>query len=283
MKKEIANTKNNTIKGENTMNTTITMEALNKLTKAELIKLAMEAFLLVLPNKMLKPAMIQAILEEQANTKEIAEELAEDELTNKKKNVTVKEIVCCGTGRRPKDLFGYKKENYTAMVERMKAGVKWLVDTKGVTKFITGGAQGWDQLLFWAVNAVKREPQYASIKNVLYLPMRDQDCKWASTGLFGRAEYNLMLKYADDINYVTYKDSQASYKEIVDAMMARNHAMVNDSTYVFACYPDDSWKKVDTKGGTAECLRYAYDHKRDTIIMDTATLNSRIYNFSQLQ
>lgn len=176
-------------------------------------------------------------------------------------------ITCCGTGRRPKNLFGYKKENYLPIIEKMKKGVRWLYDEKGVRKFITGGAQGWDQLLFWAVNAVKRDPKYSDIINSVYIPFKGQELKWSADGLFGKREYRLILKLADEVKYITNFDNTSSYKDIVDAMMSRNHAMVNDSDYVFGCYQDDSWILPETKGGTSECLKYSVNNDKDIIIL----------------
>ena len=190
--------------------------------------------------------------------------------------------VCCGTGRRPKDLYGYEKNNYLPMVEKMKKAVIWFYETKDVRTFITGGAQGWDQLLFWAVNAVKRDTSYSDIKNIVYVPMKGQDFKWSADGLFGKKEYQLMLKYADEVKYITEINNTASYKEIVDAMMGRNHAMVNDSDYVFGCFPDDTWFNPATKSGTAECLRYAYNKRVDTTIMYHNTGVSKFYEFSKI-
>lgn len=206
--------------------------------------------------------------------------VAQDVVVEEKAEESFK--VCCGTGRRPKDLFGYEKENYLPMMEKMKAGVKWFYDHKNVRKFISGGAQGWDQLLFWAVNAVKREAVYSNIVNAVYLPMHGQELKWAAEGLFSKKEYLLMVSMADEVKYVTDIDNTANYKQIIDAMMARNHAMVNDSDYVFGCYCDDTWFKKDTKGGTAECLRYAYEKKVDTAIMYYPAMTTKIYNFSTL-
>lgn len=176
-------------------------------------------------------------------------------------------ITCCGTGRRPKYLFGYQKENYLPIIEKMKKGVRWLYDEKGVRKFITGGAQGWDQLLFWAVNAVKRDPKYSDIVNSVYIPFRGQELKWSANGLFGKREYYLILKLADEVKHITNFDNTSSYKDIVDAMMSRNHAMVNDSDYVFGCYQDDSWILPETKGGTSECLKYSVNNDKDIIIL----------------
>ena len=204
-------------------------------------------------------------------------------------NGTINNIItCCGTGRRPKNLFGYEKNNYLPIIEKMKKGVRWLYDEKGVRKFITGGAQGWDQLLFWAVNAVKREPNYSDVINSVYIPFKGQELKWSADGLFGKREYYLILKMADEIKYITNFDNTSSYKDIVDAMMSRNHAMVNDSNYVFGCYQDDSWILPETKGGTSECLKYSVNNDKDIIIlyfsnMSTKYMNAQNTNYGALK
>lgn len=284
-----------TNKEDNTMNTTMnetTNEAtqvnldLSSFCKSGIRTLLAKDFNVVMSDSQFKKTRKEDLIKEYEGWKDTMK-IDMDPVVNKPEEVVEEKAeesfkVCCGTGRRPKDLFGYEKENYLPMMEKMKAGVKWFYDHKNVRKFISGGAQGWDQLLFWAVNAVKREAAYSNIINAVYLPMHGQELKWAAEGLFSKKEYLLMVSMADEVKYVTDIDNTANYKQIIDAMMARNHAMVNDSDYVFGCYCDDTWFKKDTKGGTAECLRYAYEKKVDTAIMYYPAMTTKIYNFSTL-
>lgn len=123
----------------------------------------------------------------------------------------------------------------------------------GYKRFISGGAQGFDQLAFRAVSLVKEK--HPDIQNIMYVPFRGQERQWLPFGYFGKDEYQKMLLSADEVYYVVDKEL-TEYKSIVGALHARNHAMVDASDKVLALYPDDDWQ--EHKGGTCECMRYAY-------------------------
>lgn len=158
----------------------------------------------------------------------------------------------CFTGSRPSKLCGYTHESYVILVDYVMNLCESYIQ-KGYTTFITGGAQGFDQLAFWAVNKLKRK--YPNIKNVVYVPYKGQERRWRKLGLFGQDEYNLMLKLADDIVYLNNELQDQS--AIINALFNRNHAMVDASDLMIALYADNTWSLSDTKGGTAECMRYA--------------------------
>lgn len=162
----------------------------------------------------------------------------------------------CFTGRRPKDLYGYNHDAYIPMVEAIKRELRILI-AQGYTKFITGGAQGFDQLAFWAVNSLKQKEGY-NIQNIVYVPFEGQEMQWKETGLFSQKEYNLMLKLADGIKTLRVIDRTNKY-EVTKALYSRNHDMVDDSDLVFGLFPDYSWLNKEVKSGTAECLRYAHN------------------------
>lgn len=82
--------------------------------------------------------------------------------------------VCCFTGRRPKDLYGYDKNLYIPMVDALKRDILMLHQKYNMSTFITGGAQGFDQLAFWAVNALKRD-MGLNIRNIIYVPFKGQE------------------------------------------------------------------------------------------------------------
>lgn len=159
--------------------------------------------------------------------------------------------VMCFTGRRPKDLCWYVTEKYNGFVS-------WCADflyqrfyvEKGVRTFITGGAQGIDQLMFWAVELMKRRYKLTDVKNVVFA-VAGQHLKWAKDGAFSQEQYRQMLRTADILCYV----SGGSIKALFD----RNHLMCDWSDIVLGVYPDDTW--TSNKGGTSECLRYATNDK----------------------
>lgn len=171
------------------------------------------------------------------------------------------EKTLCFTGRRPKDLFGYDKSKYIPLVNALTQELEYFYKI-GYRKFISGGAQGFDQLAFWAVNRLKQK--YKDIKNILYIPFPKQECKWLENGLFSQSEYRLMISMADEVIYCTPNLNIliASKLDINIAMHKRNHDMVDSSSLVFGLYPTDLWQNKYTKGGTAECLRYAKDKNK---------------------
>lgn len=180
-----------------------------------------------------------------------------------------KEPACCFTGRRPKDLFGYDRNQYFPLVNALKDNVRSLYHT-GYRVFISGGAQGVDQLAFWAVNALKRD-EHLPILNVCYLPFPGQEHRWAKTGLFSQTDYKNMLEYADQYLFVTSSVNMDDKGAVVKALHTRNHAMVDDTDYCIGVYPNQDWRV--SKGGTAECLKYVESQHKSAYILSPITLS----------
>lgn len=179
-------------------------------------------------------------------------------------------LTICFTGRRPKDLAGYEKDKYGAFVADLESKLKTICqDSDKPVKFISGGAQGFDQLAFWSVDLLKRHNSNMNIKNVVYVPFKGQESIWPKETLFGRDDFNKMLSRADEVVYLKdeipgmgEKPTPPSAKRAINgALLSRNHHMVDDSDYVIALYPGDDWQT--NSGGTSECMRYAKDaHKK---------------------
>lgn len=92
----------------------------------------------------------------------------------------------CFTGPRPAKLYGYtKKEEYQKIVNQLKEIIRGFAKF-GIKNYITGGAQGFDQLAFWAVNSLKKE---YDIQNIVYIPFQGQERLWKKTGMFGQKDY----------------------------------------------------------------------------------------------
>ena len=89
----------------------------------------------------------------------------------------------CFTGHRPKELCGYNQYNYMTFVKQLQNIIETQIEN-GCDTFITGGAQGFDQLAFWAVNNAKKK--YNHIKNIVYLPFPNYGERWKKTGLFSQ-------------------------------------------------------------------------------------------------
>ena len=156
------------------------------------------------------------------------------------------------TGRRPKDLCGYNYNSYRTFVKQL-TGILDNLNQQGYSRFVSGGAQGFDQLAFWAVNCLKREHTDRRIDNVVYVPFRGQENRWAKTGDFSQADYQKMLRFATETIYLS--EGLTDYGQIVNALHSRNHAMIDDCDLLVALYPSDDF--MTSKGGTAEAMRYA--------------------------
>lgn len=171
----------------------------------------------------------------------------------------------CFTGHRPKNIFPdgpyneVRRKDYQAIVDQVARIVRTLTE-QGYTRFISGGAQGFDQLCFWAVYKVSRDHRH--IENILYLPFKGQEQRWARGGLFSQHEYHQMMRIASHIQYCSKHIDTRNLREVTHALMFRNKCMVNDSSLVIGQFEDNSWKNPTTKGGTADCLRYAQQMDR---------------------
>lgn len=180
----------------------------------------------------------------------------------------------CFTGHRPNELFGYE---YSEKVLKIVQDQQYSVLVKdiiqilhrlhplGYSRFITGGAQGADQLAFWAVEFIREYYPEDNIENIVYVPFKGQEERWRRNGRFGQEEYRQMLDVATDIVYT----SVGTYQGPQD-MFRRNHAMANNSDAVLAIYgKNEDWHTA--KGGTAECMRYAEKCGKPIIILNPFT------------
>lgn len=156
-------------------------------------------------------------------------------------------ITCCFTGHRPNKLFGYdlSNKNYQIMAKKIKYYAKALIESNGVTRFITGGALGFDTVAFFAIESLKKD--YPNIENILAIPFDGQQKAWHNKIDIDR--YDRMLKMADEIfqveNIQGYKANSIGAK-----LNKRNHYMVDSSDYIITCHDG-------TTGGTYNCIEYA--------------------------
>lgn len=168
----------------------------------------------------------------------------------------------CFTGSRPNKLRGYVKDSYVPFVDTLTEVLTYLHDTFGTSKYISGGAQGMDQLSFWSVERLKNiVADENTVKNILHKPFDGQEGRWLRTGLFSQHEYNLMCRCADETVVVDSKVSPDDYRQVCRALDNRNHSMVDISDLVIALYEDDGWHTAQ-HSGTANCMQYAHaQHK----------------------
>lgn len=159
----------------------------------------------------------------------------------------------CFTGRRPKDLCGYDTAKYKEFVTNLADLLyEEFYIRLSVRRFITGGAQGFDQMAFWAVERMIKQHDCYDTQNIVFIPFEGQELRWADSGLFSKAEYWMMIKNADQIVVVSDIND-------IGSMFTRNHTMCDNADYCLALYPDDSWSH--NKGGTSECMRYAVNSR----------------------
>ncbi len=157
---------------------------------------------------------------------------------------------CCFTGHRPDKLYGYDLGNpkYRDLFKKVENHIIYLIESKGVNRFITGGALGFDTLAFLVVESLKDRYE---IENILAVPFKNQDVKWFQRN---RELYSSMLDLADKVIEV---DKEPAY--IIQGietetyhpakMQKRNEFMVNNSKYVIACWNG-------SRGGTGNTINY---------------------------
>lgn len=156
----------------------------------------------------------------------------------------------CFTGSRPKNLRGYCREDYTNDKEIIKNYIYELYN-KGFREFITGGAQGVDQLVLECL--VELKEQLSSLIITVFLPYFSYGNQWNFGDYFSYKHLKNLLISADYVSYVNH----VTYEhEINKALFNRNEAMVECSDLVVAIY------KVLTNG-TKHCINYARDRNRE--------------------
>ena len=177
----------------------------------------------------------------------------------KKGKLWAREDTVCFTGHRPKDIYPkrayseMRRDDYQKIVDRIKDQVCLLYED-GCRRFLTGGAQGFDQLAFWAVQSVKSR-MHPDIQNILVLPFEGQDAIWSPVGLFSQEEYAKMKRTADEI--IICAEVNGTSSDAAGALMYRNEVMVSMAETVVGMAGDSSWESEKARGGTAHCLRYA--------------------------
>lgn len=137
------------------------------------------------------------------------------------------------------------------MLPHIEALICELVEKYGVTRFISGGAIGFDTICAKTVLALQNtDPYFAEkVQLLLYLPCYDQDAKWSSED---RYELQMLKFKASECKYIT----EGNYTS--DCMKKRNYAMVDAAQYgiVFCRY---------ARSGTAQTTYYAQRKNRNFV------------------
>lgn len=143
----------------------------------------------------------------------------------------------CVTGHRPNKLYGYDLSD--VRWQNLKWLFKHILKENKCTEAITGMALGVDTVFALAVLELKDEGY--DIELHCAIPCKNHSCKWIKESV---DQYNDILSKADIVKLV----SDEEYKPWL--MQKRNEYMVDLADKVIAVWDG-------TKGGTANCVRYA--------------------------
>lgn len=170
----------------------------------------------------------------------------------------------CFTGPRPAELFGYSfPEKYLPIARKLQEILIPFVEN-GTKRFISGGAQGFDQLAFWVVNEIRAKRSHPELENVIYLPYNSQPNMWKTDGLFGQKEFNRARSRATEVQVINPNPNNRF--QAIEYLYKRNHMMVDNSDLVIALLAGRSLCWSNERGGTSECMRYAVDKKDKPVL-----------------
>ncbi|MBR6918040.1 MAG: DUF1273 family protein [Clostridia bacterium] len=163
------------------------------------------------------------------------------------KDAESRQTAVCFTGHRR-----IKSEDVEDLISKLDVVIDRCV-SKGLVRFMSGGALGFDTLAAKRVLLAKEKHPQISLS--LILPCRDQTKKW--TSLVDINEYRTLKDCADEIIYI-----QDFYD--ADCMMKRNKYMIDNSSLCIAYHSGRT-------GGTANTVRYAAEQKIKVINLYTKT------------
>lgn len=174
------------------------------------------------------------------------------------------------TGHRPDKLYGYDLSTYKYQILKNTL-FKILEDfiyKRDITTFITGGALGFDTLVFDTVEELKKDYQ---VQQILAIPFKNQPNKWIKENI---DKYNNMKKKAINIYVDEQKgDKDYSIKNTIVGeyhpakMQKRNEWMVDNSNILIACW------NGDTSGGTYNCISYAKKQGKEIYVINPNNLD----------
>lgn len=175
-----------------------------------------------------------------------------------------KEKTICFTGHRPEKLNGYNPKDNIQMLYKLKESIVEMINN-GYENFITGMAIGVDM---WAAKIVlKLKKEYPQINLICAIPCDKHWSKWQYNSPESVEQWFSITSKADLVHYVS-EDPYTAW-----CMQVRNKWMVDNSNTVIAVWDG-------TKGGTGNCVVYAF--KKDVKIyqLDPNTLEYKKLNRS---
>jgi uncharacterized phage-like protein YoqJ len=189
-------------------------------------------------------------------------------------------LTICFTGHRPNKLFGYDwhTQGNQKLMRKLKEVIletlikEWndftYTDSVHEVKFIFGGALGIDQMAFNVCFDIRDEYSGDYILEIA-VPFEGQERKWFNKDDIAR--YKWQLNESDKITTVDkldkYKIKGLSEGEYHAAkLQKRNEYMVDNSDIVIAVHDG-------SKGGTANCVKYAEKSGRRIIRINPKEIN----------
>ncbi len=160
----------------------------------------------------------------------------------------MKEYSCCFTGHR---IIAF--DDREKIEKDMRQVMEALIEG-GVTRFICGGALGFDTLA--ALSVLKLKETFPHITLSLALPCRDQAARWTEKQ---RKLYEDILMKADHTDYMFDHYVQG-------CMQMRNRFMVDNADICIAYY-------TGRPGGTRQTVNYAKEKSVRLIFVPTKEEN----------
>jgi uncharacterized phage-like protein YoqJ len=170
--------------------------------------------------------------------------------------------VMCFTGHRPPQLGGYKGPDAEKIQHNLFLHLVKIVDLcvkNGFVTFISGGAQGTDQIGAEAVLYRKMNPNFSHLQLVVARTYPGQFKVWPN---YARERFFSIIRQANVVVDVS-PDPHANWK-----MQIRNQWMVDRSELVVGVWDG-------SKGGTWNCLKYAKDKKISVLLINPITLEQK--------
>lgn len=175
----------------------------------------------------------------------------------------------CFTGPRPQKLFGFQDCKEYEAISHALAHLLQNLEQSGYNTFISGGAQGFDQLAFFTVDTYMMY-----VNNHVFIPFKQQPDRWFEKGFFGQEAYRTMLTKAKSVTDISDGRMNMPYYECIKYLMKRNEEMVDHSSITVALYWHDK-DYITEKGGTASCIRYSLKQGHKVILLDPVTLKTK--------
>ncbi len=149
-------------------------------------------------------------------------------------------MIIAGTGHRPNKLGGYDQQNFHNLVKF--AGVRLVQQEPDLV--VSGTALGWDMALLVAARKLDYRVQAA-------VPFEGFDKNWH----YGTRQFwNAWVESCSEVVVLKDLGQDFQYYDVVKALDERNRYMVDMSDSMMALWNG-------TKGGTANCIRYAQNRK----------------------